>query len=133
MRQELGDYQLGDKPCLTTSASTAIEEPQRCHLNVCTLGSVLLKGFTVHHSLALWPNLAGWLYQGLVSTSFWSDQDTTRMQKPHATTGVATVHNQRPMPISPDLPQLLSSGNFASRLQQHAWYKLADSSFWQKK
>lgn len=30
-------------------------------LNTCTLGSVLLRGFTAHHSLALWPSLAGWL------------------------------------------------------------------------
>lgn len=95
-------------------------------LNTCTQGSV-----TPQLGSAAQPGCVA--HYGLVTNSIWGDQDTRRMQKPHATTGVATVHTQKPMPIPPDPLQLLSSGNFASRLQQRAWYKLADSSFWQKK
>lgn len=35
--------------------------------------------------------------------------------------------------VAPILLRFLASGNFASRLLQHAEYNLADSSFWQKK
>jgi hypothetical protein len=41
-----------------------LPQPSESHelsLNTVTLRSELIKGFTVHHSLALWPSLAMWL------------------------------------------------------------------------
>lgn len=96
-------------------------------LNTCSLRSELLRGFPVHHSLALWPGPAGSF------TRAWCQPVLEESCRHPMSPPESPLFTPRDPCLSAGPPQILSSGNFASRLQQLAWYKLADSSFWQKK